>query len=193
MKKMTIAMAALFCMSAAAHAESTRRSTHIQNPNTQEQKFVVGVDGDFGIPLGSYSDVNGVGGGLMLTGEYPVMPELGLTARVGFQYHSDKDLGLGVSGHVHSIPFLFGAKYYFMPQHQGLFGAAELGIFDLMAGASSGTASATDSEVKFGLGVGVGYQMKQWNARVNLHSQSVGSFSDSMMVTAGIGYQFAGF
>jgi len=193
MKKITIALAVLFCTSFAAHAESTRRSTHIQNSTNQDQKFIVGVDGDFGIPLGNYSDVNGVGGGLMLTGEYPVMPELGLTARVGFQYHSDKDLGAGVSGHVHSIPFLFGAKYYFMPQHQGLFGAAELGLFDLMAGASSGGVSATDSEVKFGLGVGVGYQMKQWNARINLHSQSVGSFGDSMMVTAGVGYQFAGF
>ena len=193
MKKMTIAMAVLFCTSFAARAESTRRSTHIQNPNTQDQKFIVGVDGDFGIPLGNYSDVNGVGGSLMLTGEYPVMPELGLTARVGFQYHSDKDLGAGVSGHVHSIPFLFGAKYYFMPQHQGLFGAAELGLFDLMAGASQGGVSATDSQVKFGMGIGVGYQMKQWNARVNLHSQDVGSFGDSMMVTAGIGYQFAGF
>lgn len=192
MKKTTIALAALFCVSAAAHAESTRRSTRIDRP-TEQQKFVVGVDGDFGIPLGNYGDVNGIGGGILLTGEYPMMPELGLTARVGFQYHSDKDLGLGASGHVHSIPFLFGAKYYFMPERQGFFGAAELGLFDLIAGASSGGVSASASEVKFGVGVGVGYQMKQWNARVNLHSQSVGSFGDTMMVTAGVGYQFAGF
>ncbi|HET7788875.1 MAG TPA: outer membrane beta-barrel protein [Myxococcales bacterium] len=192
MKKATIALAALFCVSASARAESSRRSTRIDSP-TPQQKFLVGVDGDFGLPLGNYSDVNGVGGGLMLTGEYPMMPELSLTGRVGFQYHSDKDLGLGVSGHVHSIPFLLGAKYYFMPERQGFFGAAELGLFDLIAGASSGGVSASDSQVKLGVGVGVGYQMKQWNARVNLHSQSVGSFGDSMMVTAGVGYQFAGF
>jgi hypothetical protein len=192
MKKTTIALAALFCVSAAARAESTRRSTRIENP-TEQQKFVVGVDGDFGIPLGNYSDVNGIGGGFLLTGEYPVMPQLGLTARVGFQYHSDKDVGLGINAHVHSIPFLFGAKYYFMPDRQGFFGAAEMGLFDLIAGASSGGQSASASEVKFGLGVGVGYQMKQWNARVNLHSQSVGNFGDTMMMTAGVGYQFAGF
>ena len=80
MKKTTIALAALFCISAAANAESTRRSTRIESP-TEQQKFMVGVDGDFGLPLGSYSDVNGVGGGLMLTGEYPMMPELSVTGR----------------------------------------------------------------------------------------------------------------
>ena len=192
MKKVTIALAALFSVSAAARAESTRRSTRVES-RTAQQKFLVGVDGDFGVPVGNYSNINGVGGGLMLTGEYPMMPELSLTARVGFQYHSDKDLGLGASGHVHSIPFLFGARYYFMPERQGFFGAAELGLFDLIAGASSGGQSASSSEVKLGVGVGVGYQMKQWNARVNLHSQSVGSFGDTMMVTAGVGYQFAGF
>ena len=35
--------------------------------------------------------------------------------------------------------------------------------------------------------------MKQWNARVNLHSHDFGSFGDAMMITAGVGYQFAGF
>lgn len=192
MKNLTLALAGLVCIATAARAESTRRSTHVSS-TTQQQKFLVGVDGDFGLPLGNYSDVNGVGAGLMLTGEYPMMPELSATLRIGFQYHSDKDLGAGVSSHVHSIPVLFGARYYFMPERQGLFGAAELGFFDLMAGASAGGTSATSSEVKFGVGAGIGYQMKQWNARINLHSHSIGDFGDTLMVTAGVGYQFAGF
>jgi len=90
--------------------------------------------------------------------------------------------------HVHSIPILLGAKYYLMPDRQGLFGAVELGLFDLMT--SAGNTSQND--LKFGTGVGVGYAMKQWNARVNLHSQDVGHFGDLLMITAGVGYQFAG-
>jgi hypothetical protein len=66
-------------------------------------------------------------------------------------------------------------------------------MFDLMTGASSGGVSASQNDVKFGGGVGVGWAMKQWNARVNLHSHDFGSFGDAMMITAGVGYQFAGF
>jgi len=35
--------------------------------------------------------------------------------------------------------------------------------------------------------------VKQWNARVNLHSQDVGHFGDALDDHAGVGYQFAGF
>ncbi|HZX93021.1 MAG TPA: outer membrane beta-barrel protein [Myxococcales bacterium] len=194
MKKTILIAAALFCVSAAVRAESTRRSSHASSSTQPQQKLLVGVDGDFGLPLGNYSDINGVGAGLMLTGEYPLMPELSATARIGFQFHADKNIpAAGADSHVHSIPVLLGARYYFMPERQGLFGAAELGLFDLLAGVSAGGASASDSSVKFGMGVGVGYQMKQWNARINLHTHDVGSFGDAMMVTAGVGYQFAGF
>jgi hypothetical protein len=95
---------------------------------------------------------------------------------------------------VHSIPVLLGAKYYVMQQdRQGLFAAAELGMFDLMTSATFGGTSASSNDVKFGVGAGVGYQWNQWNARVNIHSHDMGNFGDSLMVTGGIGYQFAGF
>ena len=42
------------------------------------------------------------------------------------------------------------------------------------------------------LGLGLGVQQNQWNARVNVHSQDVGNFGSAMMITGGIGYQFAG-
>src|SRR5437762_541998 len=53
--------------------------------------------------------------------------------------------------------------------------------------------SADQNDLKFGTGIGVGYAMKQWNARINVHTQSVGDFADALMITAGVGYQFAGF
>src|SRR4051812_21467933 len=142
MKKLTMtAVAVLFCVSGAARADRAR-STAISS--TSHEKFWVGVDGDFAMPLGTYGDINGVGGEVLLVGEYPVMPELSATARIGFQYHADKNV-LGADAHVHSIPVLLGAKYYLMSHgdRQGIFGALELGLFDLMTGVSSGGASGS--------------------------------------------------
>ena len=165
--------------------------------STNESKLLIGTDVDFAMPLGNYSDVNGIGGGVLLTAEYPlvgIVDQLSATARVGFQFHADKDLGAGTSEHVHSIPVLLGAKYYLQSDRQGLFGTAELGLFDLMAGADlGGGVSASDNSLKFGMGVGVGYAYEKWSARVNIHSHDVGNFGDAMMITAGIGYQFAAF
>jgi hypothetical protein len=192
MKKLTMtAVAVLFCLSGAVRAESSRRSTTLSS--SSHEKFFVGTELEFGLPIGTYSDVNGVGGALMLTGEYPVMPELSLTARVGFQFHTDKNIPAVGDAHVHSIPVLLGGKYYLMQDRQGLFGALEVGMFDLMTGVTSGGVSGSSNDIKFGTGLGVGYAMKQWNARVNVHSHDIGHFGDSIMVTAGVGYQFAGF
>ena len=187
----TIAAAVLLCLSTSARAESTRRSTSSYSSSTG-QKFLLGIDGSFGMPVGNYADVNGVGGGVLLTAEYPVLPELSATARIGFNYQTDKSIPAVGDVHVHSIPVLFGAKYYVMPERQGLFAAAELGMFDLMSSISTPTGSASQNDVKFGGGIGAGWQMKEWNARVNLHSQDFGHFGDALMVSAGIGYQFAG-
>lgn len=188
----TIAAAALLCLSTSARAESTRRSTSSVS-SSSGQKFLLGVDGSFGLPVGSYGDVNGVGGGVLLTAEYPVLDVLSATARIGFNYQLDKSIPTVGDMHVHSIPVLFGAKYYVMPERQGLFAAAEIGMFDLMSSISNAGASASQNDVKFGGGLGVGWQMKQWNARVNLHSHDFGHFGDAIMMSAGIGYQFAGF
>ena len=77
-------------------------------------------------------------------------------------------------------------------ERQGLFAAAEMGVFDLMTSASIGTASASSNDVKFGLGAGVGYQWNQWNFRVNVHAHDVGNFGDFVVVSGGVGYQFGG-
>jgi hypothetical protein len=192
MKTLTmIAAAVLLCSATAARAESSRRSTSTLS-STSSPKLLLGVDGSFGMPIGNYADVNGVGGGVLLSAEYPLIESVSATARIGFNYQLDKTVGTA-DVHVHSIPILFGAKYYVMPERQGLFAAAEVGMFDLMFGASSGGVSASDNQLKFGGGVGLGWQMKQWNARVNLHSHDFGNIGDAMLVSAGVGYQFAGF
>jgi hypothetical protein len=195
MNKVITTAAVILCLAGSANAGDARtshgRSTALASSAHQ---ILIGADIDAALPLGTYGDASGVGAGALLTIEYPVIEQLSLTGRVGFQYHLDKSPVAGVDMHVHSVPVLLGAKYYVMETNrQGLFAAAELGMFDLMASASGPGGSASTSEVKFGVGAGVGYQWNQWSARVNVHSHDIGHFGDLMMVTGGIGYQFAGF
>jgi hypothetical protein len=156
---------------------------------------LVGLDTEFGIPLGNYADVNSVGGAAMVVAEYPMMNAVGLTARVGFQMHVDRTVN-GLGSHVNAIPVLLGTKYY-IGQRNGLFGAFELGMFDLMSSVErtgrNGTTTVTSSDLKFGLGAGIGFQEERWNARISVHSQDVGNFGSAFVISGGIGYQFASF
>ena len=87
---------------------------------------------------------------------------------------------------------LLGTKAWFGSERQGMFGAFELGIFDLMSSVTRGTVSATSNDVRFGMGAGLGYQQNRWNMRVALYTQDVGNFGSAMMISGGIGYQFGG-
>jgi hypothetical protein len=184
-------VASLLLITGAARAEKARSA--LQPQGVIRQHIIrLGLDTEFGIPLGNYADANSVGGGAVVTGEYSLMEMLSATMRIGFQVHVDRTIG-GVSSHVHAIPVLLGAKYYVSTEHQGIFGAFEMGMFDLMSSVSRGTAPAvTSNDVKFGLGLGLGVQQNQWNVRVNVHSQDVGNFGNAMMISGGVGYQFAG-
>lgn len=192
MKKLIATIAGvLLCFAGAAQAERS------QSSRMHAKHVLVGVDTEFGIPLGNYADVNSVGGGAIVVGEYPMMPMLSATLRVGFQAHVDRTVA-GLGSHVNAIPALLGTKYYIGGDREGLFGAFELGMFDLMSSADRRAGggqitTVSSSDLKFGLGVGVGYQQDRWNARVNVHSQDVGNFGSAMTITGGIGYQFASF
>jgi len=190
--KRLIAMTAagiLGVLSSPAHADRTgaRHRAHT---------VLVGVDTEFSIPLGNYADVNSVGAGAMLVAELPLLEMLSASARVGFQGHVDRTVN-GLGSHVHAIPILLGAMYYLGGDRQGLFGAFEMGMFDLMSSVErrqGGTVvAATSNDLKFGLGMGVGIHQDRWNARVNVHSQDVGNFGSAFVITGGIGYQFGSF
>jgi hypothetical protein len=116
---------------------------------------------------------------------------VGATMRVGFEAHMNRTVGV-TDSHVHAIPVLLGTKYYMGGSKTGMFGAFELGIFDLMRSSTNNRtgASVTSNDVKFGMGAGLGYQQDRWNVRLNVHTQDVGNFSDAVVITTGIGYQF---
>jgi hypothetical protein len=183
-----IAIGLLF-VSSAARADKVRNA--VPHSFLKEHNIRLGIDTEVGIPLGNYADANSVGGGAILSGDLALLEQLSATMRIGFEVHMDRTVA-GVNSHVHAIPILLGAKYYLGPDRQGMFGTFELGMFDLMSSVSRGATSASSNDVRFGMGAGFGYQQSQWSARVNLHSQDVGNFGSAMMITGGIGYQFAG-
>lgn len=184
-----IAVGLLFVSSAARADKMRSAGTH---SFLKEHNLRLGVDTEVGIPLGNYADVNSVGGGAILNGELALLDQLSGTLRIGFEAHMNRTLA-GADSHVNAIPMLLGAKYFTGPDRQGIFGAFEFGMFDLMSSVSRGAVSATANNLRFGMGVGFGYQQNQWNARVNVHTQDVSSFGDAMMISGGIGYQFGGF
>ncbi len=102
----TVAAGILLCVSGAARADRS----HGSRPHGRA-RILIGMDTEFGIPLGNYADVNSVGGGALVVGEYPMMDMLSMTARVGFQAHVDRTVN-GLGSHVHAIPVLLGTKYY---------------------------------------------------------------------------------
>jgi hypothetical protein len=186
--------AVLLCLAGAANAGDARsHGVSGRDMASKSQTVLIGVDGNFELPVGNYSDVNGIGGGALLNIEYPMMPQLSLTGRVGFDFHGDTTVG-GADVHIHNIPVLFGAKYYLLEtDRQGLFAAGEMGLFTLLTSASAGGVSGSSTDMKFGIGAGLGYQWKEWSFRVNIHSHDVGNFGDAVMVSGGVGYQFGGF
>jgi len=185
----TIAFGVLVCLASAAHAERSSGTRHARH------NILVGVDSEFAVPLGNYSDFNSVGMGAVVTGELPLLEVVSATARVGFQGHFDRTVGNGLGAHVNAIPVLLGAKYYIGGDRQGLFGAFELGIFDLMSSVDQrvggNVTSNTSNDVKFGMGVGLGLSQDRWNVRMNLHTQDVGNFGSAFVISGGVGYQFA--
>ena len=184
----TIAAGVLLCVCGAARAERTSTLRH------KGRTVLFGLDTEFNVPLGNYADVNSVGAGAILTAELPLLESFSATARAGFQMHADRTVG-GLGAHVNAIPFLLGARYNIGGDRGGLFGAFELGMFDLMSSvdrrAGGVVTTATSNDVKFGMGVGVGLQQDRWNVRVNVHTQDVGNFGSAVAITGGLGYQFA--
>lgn len=179
----------LLCVSAAAHAERTR--THSQG-FFRTHTLMFGLDTELGIPLGNYADVSNVGGGGAVTAELTLLDTLSATMRAGVELHTNRSVA-GGSAHVHALPILLGSKYYLGSDRSGLFGTFEAGTFILMNSFTPRTGTGTSgTDLKFGLGAGIGIQQERWNVRVSIHTQDVGNFGDAFMMTTALGYEFGG-
>jgi hypothetical protein len=190
MKKAIAPIASLLLyLSGAAHAERSHPSR--SHGLLRGHSLMFGVDTEIGVPAGNYSDANSVGGGALLTGELTMLEMLSLTARIGFELHTDRTVGT-TSSHVHAIPLLLGTKYYIGGEREGLFGTFELGLFDLVTSITRTGPDVSSNDLRFGLGAGLGFQQDRWNVRVSVHTQDVGNFANAFMMSGGVGYQFYG-
>jgi hypothetical protein len=128
-----------------------------------EKKIGVGGELLFILPLGDLADASGPQIGPVLRGGYRVMPNLEVTARLGYLFGLKKErsfpTGLGTTATVSTgfnlIPVWGGARYFFMDPYAGVYGAAELGLNILVPTSSQG--SAGDSQTRIGANLGAGY------------------------------------
>ena len=173
-------VAGLLCTSSAAQAEG--------------MGIRIGADGAFVLPVSSWSDVAGIGLGVMARGEYALQPALHLTGRLGYIYNLSKDqAGVGSTG-TSELPFLVGAKYYFSGEQGGLYGAAELGLVSITSRADVDimgySTSASASETKLGFTAGAGFEVGGLDLRGQLFIPSVGDAGDFLGIMATVGYTF---
>src|SRR5690348_11908542 len=91
MNKVITTAFAILCLAGAANAGDARTSHGRSALASTQHTVLIGVDADFAMPLSTYSDINGPGAGALLNVEYPVIEQLSLTGRVGFQFHFDKN------------------------------------------------------------------------------------------------------
>jgi hypothetical protein len=113
-------------MAAAACIALTAGTTMAQNG-----RFSVGAE--IGMPMGDFSDGNGVGFGGSLRYELPMGDKLGLGLTAGYITFGGKSVDDGLGGTYDNpsfsvIPIQAFLKYYFNEQQSGLYGMVDLGV-----------------------------------------------------------------
>jgi hypothetical protein len=150
-------------------------------PASSEAKGLLGVDVLAAFPFGNLGDGAGIGIGGLLRGEYGVMPQLNITARLGYVHHLAKN-----EVTFSEIPVWVGAKYFVTEQ---IYAAAELGLVHVKA--SVGDFSTSDDNL--GFTVGGGYKLGDLDLRAGLHILDLGHAGDSTEIVVSVGYNFLKF
>ncbi len=155
----------------------------------------------FALPVGNFSDVTGIGLGVLLGLRHPIANQLDVTGRAGFVYHFSKSDPTGtVSMGTSELPLLGGVRYTFVPSTDGgFYGGAELGLSVVFLRASVGgirgvgTVSGSDTSVKASTALGLGYQLGKLDIKGSLYFVDIGHLGDTMALMASAGYSFADF
>jgi opacity protein-like surface antigen len=166
------------------------------------QQMSLGVNAEFGLPMGTFSDISDLGiGGTALFG-YQIDPNLTLTGRAGYISFSGKDIDAGsfkLKTSYGIIPILVGARYYFTPEDTyRIYGAAEVGLYMLSVSASTTvmgySVDVTSSETKFGFAPTVGAQFKvgdNMNLDAHVNYSYISTEGDALTYLGiGVGLEF---
>lgn len=164
------------------------------SPAQARGQIKVGAQGVFALPLGDFADASGVGFGALLNMDMGLSEDgkLQLTGRLGYVHMTGKEIDVGVAKvdgpSFGLIPIYAGVKYFVIPS---LYLGGELGATVVMTGETDYTDS--DSEVKAGGTIGLGYMFKDLDVRAFLWLPSLGDGSDIMNLGISLGYRFAAF
>jgi len=147
-------------------------------------------------PLGTLDDATGPGIGLLLRGEYNLMPRLNGTMRVGYVYSGQRAFdpgpeGVGVYLSKDNVPIWLGGKYFVTHQ---LYGFVEAGLDVIRSKAETrifpDSSSARSTDLKAGASVGAGAFAGPLDLKVQFEILDLGHASDSMAILVGVGWNF---
>jgi hypothetical protein len=149
--------------------------------------ITLGIEGAFVLPVGDWGDATGIGFGGMAKGAYSLNDEMSVALRVGYLYHLSKDFG-GTDVSTSELPILVGFRYQ---TALGLYGDLSLGLVNLGATADvPGVGETSDSEMKFGMLAGVGFNIMSINISANFFAPSLGDVDEVMGLLFIVGYDF---
>ncbi len=148
---------------------------------------IVGADGALNIPVGNFGDVTGIGFGALGRYEYPVLPQLNLTARTGIilSVATTRDVfGVPQDYAFHVFPLWGGVRYFVW---ESAYAALELGLNVLIA---AGDLPSEETAAKLGLNLGGGYQWGQLDLGLRLQMYDVPHAGDTFALMLTLGYTF---
>ena len=147
--------------------------------------ITIGIEGAFVLPVGDWGDATGIGFGGMAKGAYNLNEEMSLALRVGYIYHLSKEVaGMDLSSS--ELPILVGFRYQ---TGLGLYGDLSLGLVNCGAEADG----HSDSEMKFGMLAGIGFNIMSFNVAANLFAPSLGDIDEVIGLMFIVGYDFVSF
>lgn len=170
---------------------------YVQQPVYEQQpalveeprsRHVIGLDVGAIIPIGDWADVTHVAFGGEFRYEFNAIAGLFVTGRAGYFFHlNDPEL---TSGH---IPIMAGVKYRFL-DGMSPFVSGELGVSIWHASGNLstgfGTVSGSDSDAKFAVTLGGGYDFGPVELRLNLDLPAI---DNVIAISSTVGFDFAEF
>ena len=157
----------------------------------EDTKMAAGIDLAGELPVGNLADVAGFGLGALGRFEYNVnQSPLAVTARAGYIWHLDKNIGPATSSYS-EVPLLAGLKYS-LPTAP-IYVATELGAMMVMNEVTGGPGPDQDnSATNLGFTAGAGYELGDVDIRMSLNFLDVSNMADAMAIGVTFGYNFWG-
>jgi hypothetical protein len=150
------------------------------------------------LPVGDLSNAFSFGLGGTLGVEHSVHPHVQIVGRSGYAMLFRKQ---GINASLSAIPIWGGARYTFGVGEgayvEGLMGPsviiASVAVRNVTINGVNTGGTASDSEVKFGMSFGGGYQKGRFDAGARVQFWDLGNAGNSTTLIASVGWSFAAF